>query len=385
MAAEAEDERIQTIHDLLTKATDPAGSDAYLNAGYAAISPDSREEAFVVGRIRPEGPAFADAGLRLRMASIAKAATARAVCALATKGEIALDADICRILDWHDAPSWLQQHPVTVQHLLSHTSGLVDHAGYLVEVGQSLTRFIADHPAAVARRVPGTYFAYANLNYILLGHIMETVTGRRFDRILLDEVLGPAGISGGFNWAGVPPDERAWHLPLYQRDDHGMTVQADADDADWQADLIWRGGRGHSFGDYRLGLDTSLLSPHAGLRMNIIEAARLARFLADGSPAARLQGQVAWRFDPLLKNGEDCDGLFTAFGLGLTIYQDHPRIPGHLIGHAGHALGFTGGVWHNLTTGTSHAYFLTGGRDETEGLDTEAFYGLAELAIMEQL
>jgi hypothetical protein len=97
-----------------------------------------------------------------------------------------------------------------------------------------------------------------------------------------------------------------------------------------------------------------------------------------------MQAQVAWQFDPASPNGEDCDGLFTAFGLGLTIYEDHPRIPGHLIGHAGHALGFTGGVWHNVQTGTSHAYFLTGGRDETEGLDTEAFYGAAELAIMQQ-
>jgi hypothetical protein len=119
--------------------------------------------------------------------------------------------------------------------------------------------------------------------------------------------------------------------------------------------------------------------------MNIVEAARLARFLADGSPAAVLQRQLEWRFDPAARNGEDCDGLFTAFGLGLTVYQHHARIPGHLIGHAGHALGFTGGVWHNVQTGVSHAYFLTGGRDETEGLDQETFYGAAELAVMQKL
>jgi CubicO group peptidase (beta-lactamase class C family) len=370
------------VKDLLTRLIGP---DAYLNAGYAVIEADGSTDTFTTGHVAPGGPRFTDATARLRMASIAKAATARAVCALAVQGALPLDGDVVDLLQWTDAPQGLRRHPVTVRHLLAHLSGLTDHAGYLVDPGDSLTAFIAENPRAISGRVPGTYFSYANLNYILLGHVMEAATGRRFDHILQDEVLGPAGIAGGFNWAGVPPAARTNHLPLYQRGPHGLAVQADAGDADWQADLIWRGGRGHSFADYRPGRDTSQLSPHAGLRMNIVEAARLARFLADGSAAAALQAEIAWRYDPVLTNGEDCDGLFTAFGLGLTIYRDHPRIPGDLIGHAGHALGFTGGVWHNRATGRSHAYFLTGARDETEGLTTEAFYGAAELAIMQAL
>jgi CubicO group peptidase (beta-lactamase class C family) len=379
------------IKNLLTQMIGPQ---SYLNAGYAVIEADGSADAFVTGHVTPGGQRFTDATTRLRMASIAKAATARAVCALAVRGELPLDGDVVDLLQWTGAPQGLRRHPVTVRHLLAHLSGLTDHAGYLVEPGESLTAFIAGNLRAISGRVPGTYFSYANLNYILLGHVMEAATGRRFDRILRDEVLGPAGIVGGFNWAGVPLDARANHLRLYQRAADGLTVQADADDADWQADaddadwqadLIWRGGRGHAFADYRPGQDTSLLSPHAGLRMNIIEAARLSRFLVDGSAAAALQAKFAWRYDPVLANGEDCDGLFTAFGLGLTIYRDHPRIPGDLIGHAGHALGFTGGVWHNRATGRSQAYFLTGGRDETEGMDTEVFYGSAELAIMQAL
>lgn len=361
------------------------GAGGYLNAGYAAIAPDGGTQAFVTGRITPDGASLDDPTVRLRMASIAKCATARAACGLAVRGDIALDADICSLLHWTDAPDALRRHPVTLRHLLAHVSGLTDHAGYIVDPGENLLQFIADRPKAISGRRPGHYFAYANLNYILLGHVMEAATGKRFDHILRDEVLIPAGIAGGFNWAGVPLADRANHLPLYQRGPSGLTVQADADDADWQADLIWRGGRGHSFAGYRLAQDTSLFSPHAGLRMNVIEAARLARFLGDASPAGQLQRQLAWQFDLTAQNGEDCDGLFTRFGLGLTIYENHPRIPGHLIGHAGHALGFTGGVWHNVDTGISHAYFLTGGRDETDGLDTEAFYGLAELSVMAQL
>jgi CubicO group peptidase (beta-lactamase class C family) len=369
----------------LTALTARPGTTGYLNAAYAAITPDGQVQAFTAGRIHPGGPAFTDPTLRLRMASISKAATARAACALALQGALALDADIVQLLKWNNPPLALVRQPITVAQLVSHTSGLTDHAGYLPDPGQSIMDYIAPLPRSISGRPSGTYFAYANLNYILLGHVMEAVTGQRFDIILRDHVLRPAGIDGGFNWAGVPLATRAHRLPLYQRHGDVLSIEADDEDVDWQADLIWRGGRGHSFADYRLAHDTSLLSPHAGLRMNVIEAARLARFLADGSPVAALQARTAWQFDPAAPNGEDCDGLFIVFGLGLTIYRNHPRIPGDLIGHAGHALGFTGGAWHNHATGISHAYFLTGGPDETEGLDTEAFYGADELAIMQAL
>jgi CubicO group peptidase (beta-lactamase class C family) len=386
MGRQTSDLGLDRMRAHLAQLTAPDQQTPYLNAGYAVIRADGTEAAFVVGHADPDRiMPVTNPDLRLRMASISKAATARAVCALAMRGEMSLNAPITDVLGWRDAPAALRVHPVTIGHLLNHTSGLTDLAGYLIAPGESLTDFVAAHPAAISGRVPGSYFAYANLNYILLGHAMEAATGRRFDHILRDEVLGPAGIAGGFNWAGVPLSARADRLALYQRGPAGLTVQADAPDADWGADLIWRGGGGHSFATYRLAHDTSLLSPHAGLRMSLREAARLARFLADGSAAAYLQGNVTWRYDAQTRNGQDCDGLFTAFGRGLTVYENHPIIASHLIGHAGNALGFAGGVWHNCDTGDSHAYFLTGAIDDTAGLDTEVFYGADECAIMQML
>jgi CubicO group peptidase (beta-lactamase class C family) len=373
------------IARLLAEMSARPDSGGYLNAGYAVITPDGQMQTFVTGRVAPAGRRFTDATTRLRMASISKAATGRAACALALQGALPLDTDVTRIVQWPAPPEWLRMHPVTARHLLSHTSGLTDLAGYLPDPGQSIMAFIEGHPQAASGRVPGSYFAYANINYVLLGHVMEAATGQRFDHILRKEVLRPAGIDGGFNWVGVSLVERANRLALYQRGSTGLRVEADAEDADWPADLIWRGGRGHSLANYRLAHDTSLFSPHAGLRMSIVEAARLARYLGDASPAGELQRQIAWQHDPAARNGEDCDGLFSRFGLGLTIYRDHPRIPSHLVGHAGHALGFSGGVWYNAGTSTAHAYFLTGSRDETEGLESEVFYGPMELSIMQQL
>jgi CubicO group peptidase (beta-lactamase class C family) len=343
-----------------------------LNAGLARRDAAGGEVAEVCGRVAPDGPALDDPGLRLRMASISKAATARAVLAvLAERG---------------DGPGMaagpllgLDLPGMTIDHLLSHMSGLTDHAGYVIEPGDEAAAFLAARPLARSDAAPGTFFRYANLNYILLGLALERLTGERFDRLLGRRVLGPAGIGGGFNWAGVP-DRRA--LPIWQR--HGDRLVCEADGAvDPAADVIWRGGRGLSLDGYRIGRDAGVFSPHAGLRMSVGEAARLAAMLGGGDPVARAQRRLRWRHDG--SNGEDCDGLFTAFGAGVAVYRDHPRIPGHLTGHAGHALGFSGGAWFDHGTGTAWAYFLNGMPDLTEGRDEEAFFDPDEHWVMARL
>lgn len=345
-------------------------SGRFLNAGLARL--DGAETSRVFGAMAPGGPPLTDPTLRLRMASISKAATARAMVAVAMGQGVPLSLPVAGLLEM-DLPG------VTLDHLLSHTSGLTDHAGYIVEPPASVADFIADHPKAVSGMPPGTFFRYANLNYVLLGLALERLAGDRFDRVLRRHVLDPAGIGGGFNWVGVT-DRRA--LPVWQR--HGDRLVCEADGAvEATADLIWREGRGLSLAAYRAGRDTMLFSPHAGLRMNVIEAARLAKLLGGDDPVAVEQRRRRWRFDGT--NGEDCGGLFTAFGAGVTLYDGHPRIPGRLTGHGGHALGFTGGAWFDHGTGAAWAYVLNGAPDLTEGQDQEAFYAEDELVVMERL
>ncbi|MCK0167709.1 beta-lactamase family protein [Jannaschia sp. S6380] len=346
----------------------------FLNAGLARI--DGRGEvARVFGRVAPGGDPLRRTDLRLRMASISKAATARAVLICANRAGVPLTTPLSEVLDV-DLPG------VTLDHLLSHLSGLTDHGGYLIEPPQTPRAFLSDRPEAVSTNPPGTFFRYANLNYILLGIALEVIAGDRFDRILRREVLAPAGIAGGFNWAGVAPDDRN-PLPVWQRHGDALTCEADGPDTDWGAEVIWRGGRGAPMADYRPGRDTTWFSPHAGLRMTVGEAARLARALGADDDIARAQRRARWRFDGT--NGADCDGLFPAFGAGVTIYDGHPRIPGRLVGHAGHALGFTGGVWADRATGAGWAYFLNGSPDLTDGQDEEAFYDDDELQVMARI
>lgn len=356
--------------DALTSRQNPR---PFLQAALARISAEGDLKSWCWG-------AQASVTARLRVASVSKIATAHAVLAIAQSGALDLAAPLATYLPELDVlPS------IPIATLLNHTSGLTDVAGYVVEPPSSLLTHVAENATLVVTTPPGRFFRYANLNYLLLGHVLERAAGDRFDRLLAAHVLKPAGVEGGFNWAGVPPSARADRLPLRQRVGDARRITADAPDADWGADLVLSDGRGIDLSSYTPGSATSLFSPHAGLRANVSELARLARLIGAQIPSARKQRTETWTFTRATPNGEDCDGLFTRFGHGLTIYRAHPQIPGHLVGHAGHAMGFTGGAWYNLATETAWAYYLTGAPDQTAGLETEVFYDADELPIMQAL
>ncbi|ABD55966.1 serine hydrolase domain-containing protein [Jannaschia sp. CCS1] len=354
---------MKQFEELVRRATETGG---YLAAGVSRLHTGEPAQTMLRGRLHPSDPAGdLDPELRMRCASITKAATARLACELAVLGQIDLASPIARLLpDVDDA--------ITFDMLLSHTSGLRDTDGYLTPAGVSPTQLA--HPPATT---PGTFFHYANLNYVLLGAGLEAATQARFDHLLNDHVLRPAKIDGGLNWAGVA-DRRP--LPLFQRIDGALSLVVDGPDADWSADLIWAEGRGFELETYQLVRDTCLMSPHAGLRLSLPEMARLARHLGADSEAAILQRDVLWRYNG--RNGDGCNGLFPAFGRGVTIFESHAQIPGPLIGHAGHALGFSGGAWWNPQTGVAHAYALTGAADETLANGDEPFFPETELHLL---
>ena len=339
---------------------------ACLAFGVARIAPGGAEDAFLHGRAAPGGPAGAlDPHLRLRAASITKGALGRLAAVLAAEGVLNLEAP-------HPLPPG---PPVTLGGLLSHADGLRDAAGYLPEDGES-PRDLAPR----ARAAPGGFF-YSNLGALLAAQTVEEAAGERIDRLLAERVLAPAGIGGGLNWSGVA--DRARRLPLWQRRGARLTLEADGDDWPWGADAI-AGGAPVDLRAYRPGRDTARLSPHAGLRASLPELARLALAWGADDAAGRLQRAVRWRA-PAPDAPEAAGGLFPAMCLSLTPFRDHPAVPGDLLGHAGHALGFSGGAWFDRRTGGAFAYALTGVADATEGSDTEAFFAPEEMVVFEAL
>ena len=137
-----------------------------------------------------------------RTASITKSYVAATVFRLAEDGRIELDAPITR---WLPAP-WLHilegdgyaPGKITLRHLLSHTSGLADHA----QTPQFLRAIVQDPQGEwtrardIARLAawtdpvgsPGEKFVYSDTGYVLLGEIIEQVTGRDLPDVVSEQL-----------------------------------------------------------------------------------------------------------------------------------------------------------------------------------------------------
>jgi CubicO group peptidase (beta-lactamase class C family) len=129
---------------------------------------------------------------KFRLASITKSFTAMAVMMLQEKGKLNLQDSICKYLS--DCPdAW---KPVTVRQLLNHTSGIPDYAAapdFMRTISLHLTNdeLIANFKDQPLQFAPGENFAYSNSNYILLGRIIEKVSGQPFAVFVQEKIFAP--------------------------------------------------------------------------------------------------------------------------------------------------------------------------------------------------
>jgi len=139
---------------------------------------------------------------RVQVGSVAKAVLATGVLRLVTLGRIDLDAPLARYLP--DLPienRWGPDAPLLVRHLLDHTSGLDDARLWQVfslraKADAPLREALA-HPGGRLhlRHRPGERFSYSNTGYLLVGMLVEAVTGMRYERWLDAELLAPLGMT----------------------------------------------------------------------------------------------------------------------------------------------------------------------------------------------
>ncbi|MDX1546767.1 MAG: serine hydrolase domain-containing protein, partial [Rhodothermales bacterium] len=153
-----------------------------------------------------------------QVASVSKLFTATAVMLLAEEGRVRLDADV------NDYLASLQVEeafgaPVTLAHLLTHTSGIEDrNIGYMARDAasvQPLRAYLAERmPARV--HPPGTVISYSNHGYGLAGLVVEEVTGTPFAEAVARRILRPLGMRRS-SFALPLPDSLAPHLALGYR------------------------------------------------------------------------------------------------------------------------------------------------------------------------
>lgn len=132
---------------------------------------------------------------KFRLASITKSFTAIAVLMLQEKGKLSLQDSVCKYLT--DCPeAW---KPITIQHLLSHTSGIPDYVATPNFMNTISLRITNDELIASFKNKPlmfasGENFSYSNSNYILLGQIIEKVSGVPYRVFIQENIFTPLGM-----------------------------------------------------------------------------------------------------------------------------------------------------------------------------------------------
>jgi CubicO group peptidase (beta-lactamase class C family) len=148
---------------------------------------------------------------KFRLGSLTKQFTAASILLLQERGKLSVQDSICKYV----APCPEAWQPVTIHHLLSHTAGVPDFTGFpdyqktmreSAPVESLITRF-RDRPLDFK---PGEDWKYSNSGYVLLGHVVEKVSGKSYESFLRENIFEPLKMtSTGYDHADEIVKRRA--------------------------------------------------------------------------------------------------------------------------------------------------------------------------------
>ena len=131
------------------------------------------------------------------MASISKPFSATALMQLAEKGQVQLDAPVVTYLPYFKLDDE-RCGGISVQHMLSHVSGMPDVEDYEWDRPQyddgALERYVRSLTSKKLLFEPGQEFAYSNMAFECLGDVIAKISGTTFDDYIKEHILDPAGM-----------------------------------------------------------------------------------------------------------------------------------------------------------------------------------------------
>lgn len=333
-----------------------------------------------------------------RVASISKLVLAIGVMQLVEAGTLDLDKDVSTYLGWTLRNPAFPSRPITARQLLSHTSSIRDASAYFIAAGEGKMRdFFSEgtaywengkHFASQPAQGPGDYFVYSNLNFGILGALIERTGGLRLDQFMEKRVLIPMELDARYDPCAISADQRA------------AAFRRNTPEGTWQPNGPWRaqvdGGEPRCFygmrsvafaknflESYELGSNATLYSPQGGLRASADDLLVILKMLAAGgehngrrilsrqSVAAMLA--PTWTLNAQGSNGLSAgeaaaggptDGLMTSYGLSVHRidmrawgFQTGPKL---LFGHLGEAYGVLSHALFDPATGDGIATIITG-------------------------
>jgi len=228
------------------------------------------------------------------LASLTKPIVAVALMTLWERGKVNLHDRVCEYVPELSAS---EKRSITLWHLLTHTSGLPAWAPLyrMCESPEEVFRVIAKlEPEARA----GARVVYSDLNFMLLGRVVEVASGVPLDAYLRESVLEPLGMSS--TMYNPPPKLRE--------------LTAATELCKWRGRVIW--GEVHDENAYFMGG----VSGHAGLFSTALDLYRFSSMMLSGGS---LRGARVLSSDTVeLMTENHTRGLNSARGLGWALRED---------------------------------------------------------------
>jgi len=313
---------------------------------------------------------------KFRIASISKTITAVAAMQLVEQNLLDLDGDINQILGFDVVNPYFPNVCITSRMLLSHTSSIVDGSTY----SEFLNATINNNPIPNLSEIlttsgnyydesqfnntsPGAYFEYSNINFVILGTLIEKISNLRFDVYCKQNIFEPLNIDASFNVNDLTNIDNV--AVLYRKISGNWTPQAENYQGIQPEFLNLTG--------YIPGTNGARFGPQGGLR---ISAQDLAKFfmclnnpnecnsiiLTNQSITSMKSNQ--WTYDG--SNGNNYYGLFQSWGLGIhrvtsTVGNDIV-LPASstMFGHTGEAYGLVSDAYVDTNRNMGFVFITNG-------------------------
>lgn len=256
-----------------------------------------------------------------RIASISKSFTVTSLMQLIEKKKLSLDDDVSKLIGFQVRNPKYPDKVITLRMLLSHTSSINDSEGYfsLDSIDPSKN---ANWQKCYNDYEPGEGYQYCNLNFNIAGAILEKYSGERFDHYVVNHVLRPLRLYGGYN---VNDLDSSLFATLYEYDTSlGKFMASPSAYASRKAEIT----------NYVMGYSTPVFSPTGGLK---ISCPGLARYMTMHMNNGKLDGV---RIISSKSEREMRKPFSDEEHYGLALLTTNDLISGEtLIGHTGNAYG----------------------------------------------
>jgi len=256
-----------------------------------------------------------------RIASISKSFSATSIMQLIEAGKLSLNDDFSDLVGFKVRNPKYPDIKVTLKMVLSHTSSVNDSQGYLnldiinPEKNPNWTKCYNDYQ-------PGKGYQYCNLNFNMVGAVIEKTSGERFDQYVKHHILDPLQLYGGYC---VDSLDANLFATLYEYDSVSKGFKP--------SPMAYTPRR-EEIKNYVMGYSTPVFSPTGGMK---ISATDLARYMTMHMNKGIYKGtriiakKSAKRMQTKISEEE---------GYGMAIMNLSNLIPGKVMtGHTGSAYG----------------------------------------------